>query len=67
MSKCQGEIAVGTKVDRTMREFVEDEAARLGVSRAEFFRRLLETHRRMRAGMARCERCEKQIAVDLER
>jgi len=66
MSNCQGEIAVGTKVDRPMVEFVEEETERLGVSRAEFLRRLLDAHRRIRAGMASCENCRQSVTMRLE-
>ena len=65
MSRCQGEIPVGTKVDRPTREFVEDEAARLGVSKTEFLRRLLDTYRDSRAGNTPCEHCGEPVVIEL--
>lgn len=65
MSRCQGEIPVAAKVDRPTREFVEDEAARLGVSRSEFLRRLLDTYRESQSGNAPCEHCGEPVRIDL--
>lgn len=65
MSRCQGEIPVSTKVDRPMREFVEDEAARLGVSKTELLRRLLDTYRNSRAGNTPCEHCSEPVVIEL--
>jgi hypothetical protein len=66
MSRCQGEIPVTTKVDRPTREFVNDEAGRLGVSRAEFVRRLIEFHRMSRSGEVACEHCGEVTEIELE-
>jgi len=65
MSRCQGEIPLATKVDKPTREFVEDEAARLGVSKTEFLRRLLETYRESRAGSTPCEHCGEPVVIEL--
>jgi hypothetical protein len=65
MDRCQGSIPVSTKVDRPMREFVEDEAERLGVNTSEFLRRLLLVYRRSRAGEAACEHCGESVNIPL--
>lgn len=66
MSRCLGTVPVGTKVDREMSEFVTEEASRLGVSRAEFQRRLLELYRDSRAGNTVCEHCGEPSVMQLE-
>jgi hypothetical protein len=48
-----------------MREFVEDEAARLGVSKTELLRRLLDTYRNSRAGNTPCEHCSEPVVIEL--
>lgn len=65
MERCQGTIPVGTKVDRPMREFIEEEADRMGVTTSEFLRRLLLVYRRSRAGEAECEYCGGPIEIEL--
>lgn len=66
MSRCQGEIPVSTKVDRPTYKFVEDEAARLGVSKTEFVRRLFDCYRMSRNGEMECEHCSGAVAMELE-
>lgn len=65
MSRCVGEIAIGTKVDRPMKEFVESECERLGVSRSEFHRRLLDVYRESRRENVDCPHCDDTIMMDL--
>ena len=65
MSTCQGAVPVGTKVDRSMSEFVESEISRLGVSKAEFHRRLLELYRESRREAVECPECGETVAFDL--
>ena len=65
MSSCQGEIPTTTKVDREMSEFVESEVRRLGVNRAEFFRRLLELYRESRRETVACPECDGTVVFDL--
>jgi len=65
MSRCQGSIPVATKVDRPMREFIEQESERLGVTTSEFVRRLFEVYRESRAGNARCDYCEEPVNIEL--
>ena len=48
MSECIGEVTAGTKIDQSMREFINEEAARLGVTNAELHRRLLDFYRESR-------------------
>jgi negative regulator of replication initiation len=65
MSSCLGDIAVTTKVDRDMAEYVNSEAERLGVSRAEFHRRLFELYRESRRENTDCPHCEETIVFEL--
>lgn len=65
MSSCQGDIPLGTKTDRSMAEFVESECDRLGVSKSEFQRRLLELYRDTRREDAECPHCGETVVMDL--
>lgn len=40
-----------------MRQFIEDEADRLGVSRSELLRRLLDIYQASHQGRIECEHC----------
>jgi negative regulator of replication initiation len=66
MSRCQGEIPVSAKVDRPTYEFVENEAAELGVSKTEFLRRLLDFYRMSQNGEMACEHCGGAAEMELE-
>ena len=65
MNRCQGSISVGTKVDRSMREFVEHESDRLGVTPAEFVRRVLLLYRQSRAEETACDHCGEPVVMEL--
>lgn len=65
MNRCQGSIPVGAKVDRAMREFVEDEAERLGMTVSEFLRRLLLVYRESRAENTPCDHCGQPVVMEL--
>ena len=65
MSRCLGEIAVGTKVDKDMADYVEAQARELGVTQSEFLRRLLEFHRESHREQQDCPECGQTIVVDL--
>lgn len=58
MSQCYGNEVISTKVDSDMRQFVSDGAAELGVSSAEFLRRVLDLYRRGALGEVDCPSCE---------
>lgn len=66
MSSCYGDIPAGTKTDRAMAEFVESEAERLGVSKSEFMRRLLELYRESRREDVDCPHCGEIVVMDLQ-
>jgi hypothetical protein len=66
MSSCHGEISLATKVDRDMAEYAGSEAERLGVSKAEFHRRLLELYRESRRENVECPHCDEPVVFDLE-
>ena len=65
MSDCLGDIAATTKVDREMHEFIDGEAGRLGVSKSEFYRRLLDFYRESRREQVDCPHCGETIVADL--
>jgi hypothetical protein len=58
MSQCYGNETLSTKVDSDMRQFIEDGSAELGVSSAEFVRRVLDLYRRGALGDVDCPACE---------
>lgn len=66
MSDSLGEIAVSTKVDGAMSEFIEEEARKLGISRAEFVRRVLEFYRESQREETQCPWCEETIVMNVE-
>lgn len=66
MADCHGDIPCTTKVDASMREFIEDETDRLGISKAEFHRRLLDFYRESRQGDTDCPGCGSSIAIPLD-
>lgn len=66
MSDCQGEIALTTKVDAGMNEFVEAAAQQHGVSRAELMRRVLDFYRESHQEEMACPVCEEPIVMELE-
>jgi len=65
MSSCHGEVPLGTKTDSSMAEFVESECDRLGVSKSEFHRRLLELYRESRREDVECPHCSEIVVFDL--
>lgn len=67
MSECMGELPVTSKVDRDMLDYVDDEAARFGVNRAEFLRRLLEDYRESRRENLDCPNCGEAVVFDLRK
>lgn len=65
MADCHGTIPCSTKVDSSMREFIEDEAERLGISNAELHRRLLDFYRASRETETPCPHCADDITIKL--
>ena len=65
MSKCMGDIPAGTKIDQSMRDFLDDEADRLGVTNAELYRRFLDFYRESREEKPNCPHCNEPITIDL--
>jgi hypothetical protein len=63
MSECIGDVTAGTKVDQSMREFLNEEAARLGVTNAELHRRLLDLYRESREQEPECPHCGEPITL----
>lgn len=64
MARCNGEIPTATKVDQSMDEFIDREAERCGVSRAELIRLLFDDVRDSRNGDLRCPQCHGEIVID---
>lgn len=65
MAECMGDIPAGTKIDQSMRDFLDREADRLGVSNAELYRRLLDFYRESRDQEPECPHCGEPIKIDL--
>ena len=65
MSDCAGDLAVASKVDHEMLEYIDSEADRLGVNRAEFLRRLFDLYRQSRREQAECPSCDSAVVMDL--
>lgn len=65
MSQCQGNITASTKVDRETLDFLDREAERLGVSRAELFRRLIDQYREASTTGLRCPYCANDLRMEL--
>jgi len=66
MAQCHGDLSCGTKVDRRMKEFLEDEADRLGTTKAELQRRLLDFYRESRETDTPCPNCGNDITIELD-
>ena len=67
MAESNGTVPVGTKVDSAMKEFLDEEANRLGVSKAELQRRLLEFYRAGIEDETPCPNCGSAIEIPLTR
>lgn len=65
MSDCMGDIPVGAKVDRDMKEYIGSQAQSLGVSEAELLRRLLEFYRESQRENMDCPECGNTVVMDL--
>lgn len=65
MSDCMGDLAVSTKVDQEMIDYLNRESDRLGVSRAELIRRLFTLYRESRAGLVDCPHCDETVKMDV--
>jgi hypothetical protein len=61
-----GDVPCGTKIDRSMREFIDSEADRLGITRAELVRRILDFYRESRQEESNCPHCKTDITIPLE-
>lgn len=63
-SRCQGDITISTKADRSMVEFLEAEAERCGVSRAELIRRIFDDFRDSRREQLGCPSCGQKVVLN---
>lgn len=66
MSDCMGKLPVTTKVDRGMKEFIEREAEKRAVTRAEAIRRMLDTYRHVHHGQVDCPGCGSGVEVRMD-
>ena len=57
MAKCHGNCTVTTRVDRDMRELVDEEAEKRAIPRAELIRRVLDVYDASRCGNLTCPNC----------
>lgn len=65
-SECIGRQTVTTKIDGETRRFLVEEAESLGVSNAEFLRRLIAAYRESQRGELRCPNCGGAIRLSAE-
>lgn len=65
MAECMGDIPAATKIDQSMRDFLDNEAERLGITKAELHRRLLDFYRESRKTEPECPHCGEPITIDL--
>ena len=65
VSDCHGDLAVASKVDRNMLDYIDSEANEYGLTRAEFLRRLLDFYRESRREKLDCPHCGETIVADL--
>jgi hypothetical protein len=65
MSECKGRIAVSTKIDAEMRDFLDDDAERFGVYRAEVAREAFDVYRKLRCAQFGCPHCGQPIQIEL--
>lgn len=65
MADCYGDLAVSTKTDREMIEFLDAESERLGLTRAELMRRVLSLYRESRREQVGCPHCDKTVKMDV--
>ncbi|WP_256558690.1 ribbon-helix-helix protein, CopG family [Natronomonas marina] len=65
MARCFGDTPVSAKVDQNMHEFLEAEARRLSVSRAELLRRIFDVYRESRREQLDCPHCEETVVMDV--
>lgn len=56
MAECQGHVPMSTKVDQRTVDRIDNRANELGVSRAEYLRRLIDAEEKAREG-GECPEC----------
>lgn len=64
MSNCRGDQAVSARIDQSMKDFLEEEANRCGVTKAELIRRVFDDYRASRESQMKCPHCENEIMLD---
>lgn len=64
MSRCRGDLPVTAKVDRQMKQFLDEEADRCGVTRAELIRRVFDDYKASRDEDLECPNCEQTIVFE---
>ena len=67
MAECMGAVPLSTKVDGDMDSFLEAEAERLGTTKAELLRRLLDFYRESIESETHCPDCNSRITISLRR
>jgi hypothetical protein len=65
MSDCLGDLPVSAKVDRDMKDWLAAEADRLGITRAELMRRMMQLYRESRNEQVDCPHCGKTVKMDV--
>lgn len=65
MAECMGAVPLSTKIDREMGDFLDAEAERLGTTKAELLRRLLDFYRESIESETYCPDCDSRITISL--
>ncbi len=66
MSQCRGDIPISTKIDKSMKDFIDQEIYRCGINRSEVIRRILDEYRDSHEGNLECPECGQKIALDIK-
>jgi hypothetical protein len=66
VTDCKGTNTLSTRINDEMDEFVNDEADRVGATRAEYIRRLLKLIRSSQRAELRCPECSHVIIFPLQ-
>lgn len=65
-SKCKGKNTVSARIDDNMKRFLDEEAERVGVSRAELIRLIHDWYAASRAGEMECPSCGERIEAEVD-
>lgn len=64
MADCNGDLPMTAKVDQSMKEFLDSEADRCGVTRSELIRRVFDDFRDSHRENLNCPSCGQPMVID---